>query len=295
MYKILSILLIITVMTTALLGQSCLSNQNPVIKQITADSYDIPASYTALITCNATDPNEDPLSYNWTADGGTIESHSASASWKAPAILGSYLIKVIVSDVENHRISGQIQMKVIANTPPIIESLSAEPSALGEGKQGTITCVAHDPEGGKLSYSWDGCDGQVSGVGSSVTWTAPIGKDVCEVKVKVADESGNTANISTNITVLVNHDPQIIKLTATPSSVTGGKTSVIDCEASDKDDDPLGYVWDASAGMIAGDGAQISWTAPIDCQSATITATVNDGRGGESNKSVKMSVHKPGG
>jgi len=296
MNKLFSILLTTALITiSCLFCNSCGANQAPIIKQITADSDQVMESEEAVITCEAVDPDNDALTYEWSATSGFIENHSPQATWKAPIQQGDYLVMVTVKDTHGHEVNGQIKISVVANAPPVIDSLVAEPSAVGASQQGYIICTAHDPEGGRLTYSWEVDKGEISGEGDNVTWTAPSGKDTCKVKVTVTDEAGNTVSMNTSITVLANHLPVIKTLTANPSSVVGGKTSSITCEATDADDDNLTYSWETTAGMIAGDGKQITWTSPTDCQQATITVSVGDGRGSKVLKTVTISVHKAGG
>jgi hypothetical protein len=87
------------------------------------------------------------------------------------------------------------------NRPPLIESLSASPSVIGQAETTVIECVASDPDGDALSYQWSAERGRISGQGPSVTWTSP---DACAdyiVTVTVTDSRGAITSQSVTITV----------------------------------------------------------------------------------------------
>jgi len=114
------------------------------------------------------------------------------------------------------------------------------------------------------------------------------------ITVKVTDGRGGEATMQLNIDVRVNHPPVIESLTAEPSPVKQGKTSTIECVASDPDGDELSYQWSAARGNISGQGSSVSWTTPNSCGSYVITVTVADSRGGEVNEELEIKVIKPG-
>jgi hypothetical protein len=285
---------LILVIVAGLCLTAC-ANRPPIIHNIGADNDQVMASAMAHLTCDAVDPEKDPLTYSWTASSGTIVSHSPTATWTAPETPGTYQITVTAQDTHANKVSKQIELLVYFNAPPVIDSLIARPAAVGEGNICNITCLAHDPEGSKLTYYWSVEKGEIKGSGNSVTWLAPAGLNSCIFKVIASDESGNTTVMSDNVTVLPNHIPEIRNLSASPSSVVGGKTSLISCDASDADHDLLQFIWSATTGIITGDGNQVTWAAPNDCQQATITVMVSDLRGGTVSKPITISVHKEGG
>jgi len=88
-----------------------------------------------------------------------------------------------------------------------------------------------------------------------------------------------------------NQDPVINKLKADPETIRVGMISTITCDATDPDGDQLAYSWEASLGYILGSGSKVQYTAASCCIGEnTITATVEDGRGGKASKSVKVVV-----
>lgn len=53
---------------------------------------------TMLLTCMASDGNDDPLTFSWSAAGGNISGGGASVEWTAPASQGIYQITVQATD-----------------------------------------------------------------------------------------------------------------------------------------------------------------------------------------------------
>ncbi len=91
-------------------------------------------------------------------------------------------------------------------------------------------------------------------------------------------------------TMLANHRPAIISLVATPERILPSESCQIVCTASDSDGDELSYNWSASGGVINGEGAMVTWTAPRSEGSYNVTIIVIDGRGDEVTKQVTITV-----
>ena len=70
-----------------------------------------------------------------------------------------------------------------------------------------------------------------------------------------------------------------------------GDAVAIKCTGSDPDNDPLTYTWTSTCGKVDGTGPQVRWlSAGVPLGSCTITAKVDDGRGGSASSSVTISV-----
>jgi hypothetical protein len=70
-----------------------------------------------------------------------------------------------------------------------------------------------------------------------------------------------------------------------------GDTVTIRCSASDPYNDPLTFTWSSTSGKVDGSGPTVRWlSASAPLGSATITAKVDDGRGGYASSSVTVRV-----
>lgn len=176
-----------------------------------------------------------------------------------------------------------------ANQPPVISSLTASEGRVSPSGSSQIKCVASDPDGDELSYTWS-ASGDISGEGSVVTWIAPNAPGAYIITVKVTDGRGGEATVQLTIGVAVNHPPVIKSLIHDQNKVRKAGTTTIECVASDPDGDELSYTWSAERGNISGEGPIVTWVAPNTFGTYTITVTVTDGRGGEASESVSIEV-----
>jgi hypothetical protein len=154
------------------------------------------------VTCNASDRDDDELSYEWSATGGSIHGTESEAIWTAPEEVGMYDIVVVVADSVGKNATGLIAVIASNGPPPLIEDLTV--TAIGhtylkETPTGykvartydyAIECIASNTSG-ELIYEWSCDGGEISGGGSVITWTAPDQSRDVTVTAKVFDDAGN--------------------------------------------------------------------------------------------------------
>jgi hypothetical protein len=183
-----------------LLTSSC--DLPPVITSLEAEAPGWTAPLGSLhVTCTASAPQGGELSYSWSASGGNISSTGPEVVWTAPDEVGMYDITVVVDDDQGGSATGMITLIASNGPPPTIEDLNVtakEPKYLkvtatgykvGKTKEYDIVCVASG--NGTLSYNWTCTDGNISGEGSNITWTAPDTVGDVIVTAKVFDGVGN--------------------------------------------------------------------------------------------------------
>jgi hypothetical protein len=179
------------------------TNSPPTINSLIADADWILPLGSLNVTCDASDPDGDELSYEWTATGGDIFGTGAAVNWTAPQDVGVYNVTVVVADGHGREDTRFVSLSVATGTPPTIEELlvtAKEPKYLkktsagytvGRTKQYDIECVASNTSG-EVSYEWSCEDGEISGEGSMITWTAPDESlERTTVTVIVSDIAGN--------------------------------------------------------------------------------------------------------
>src|SRR5579872_1829148 len=168
---------------------------------------------TVAIHVNASDPDNDPLTYSYTATGGTVDGSGPDARWNAgSAAAGSYTVTAQVNDGKGGTASCATDIKVEErpNRPPTA-SLSVERSPILPGEHTGITCTGNDPDGDPLTYSYTATGGQVSGTGSNAQFDATgLQPGTYTVKCTVNDGRGGTADASGN--VVVQEPPQVHQL-----------------------------------------------------------------------------------
>ncbi len=194
--------LIILVFAALLIGSCTPPNQPPVISSLTANEEEINPAGSCQIECIASDPDEDELSYTWSAEAGNIFGEGHTVTWIAPDAVGAYTIVVEVTDGRDGEETTQVTISVVApNQPPEIVSLTTEWQRLRKASTSTIECVASDPDEDELNYTWSAEAGSITGKGDTVTWVAPNAYGTYTITVTVTDGRGGEASDSVDIIV----------------------------------------------------------------------------------------------
>ncbi len=192
----------VTVAMVLFLASSC-NSLRPAITSLEAEAEWTAPLGSLLVTCNASSPDGEELSYEWSVSGGNIAGTGSQVVWTAPEEVGVYDITVVVEDSQGRTDTASIALIASNGPPPVIEDLHV--TAIGHPylKKTTagykvvanynyaIDCIASG--NGTLSYNWTCTDGNISGTGSNITWTAP-NTDVnitVAVTMKVFDGTGN--------------------------------------------------------------------------------------------------------
>ncbi len=187
-----------------LFALSCttVTNRLPTITDLEAEAEWIAPSASVQLTCTASDPDGDGLSYQWSASSGDISGPATVAVWTAPEEVGMYDITVVVDDGHDGKDTAFLTLIASNGPPPSIENLfvtAKEPKYLkatstgykvGKTKEYYIECVASSTNGG-LTYEWSCNGGEIFGSGSVINWTAPDISGYVTVTAKVLDDVGN--------------------------------------------------------------------------------------------------------
>jgi outer membrane protein OmpA-like peptidoglycan-associated protein len=170
---------------------------------------------TVAVHVTASDPDNDPLTYSYTATGGTIEGTGPDARWNSSGVaVGSYTVSVKVDDGKGGTASCAADIKVEQrpNRPPTA-SLAIERSPILPGERTGVTCNGSDPDNDPLTYSYTATGGQITGTGSSVQFDSTGAKPgTYTVKCNVNDGRGGTADASSSVEV--KEPPQVKQLEA---------------------------------------------------------------------------------
>jgi hypothetical protein len=193
------------------------ANTSPSINSLVADAEWTLLSGTLQVMCTASDPDGDEISYEWAATGGDISGMGAVVNWTAPEEVGIYHVTVVVKDRHGSSATRTLPISVATGQPPVIEELritkdryghcylkeSGEEYLVGKEQMYDIECVVADTSSG-VSYNWSCNGGNISGLGSLITWTAPnpSGSVDVTVTVIVSDIATNMATESMILNVV---------------------------------------------------------------------------------------------
>ena len=196
-----------------------------------------------------------------------------------------------------------------ANSNPVISNLEAEKELVAPSGSCKIECIASDPDGDSLTYTWSASKGDFSGVDEGkpvATWIAPDTPDICTITVKVTDARGGESISSLSLEVAPNNPPTVKNLIVSAKEarylkeysegyrILKGKSCDIECVALDPESDELIYEWLSSGGNISGEGPAVTWTAPLRAGEFTIEVTASDSSGGTATKSIVFKVETCG-
>ena len=153
----------------------------------------------AVLRANASDPDQDPLTYNWTTNGGTLEGSGPEVRWNSSGMNpGTYTAKVRVNDGRDGTAdcSAELRVELRPNRPPTMSCTEDRNSAfVGEPFQ--IAATASDPDDDPLNYSWNSNGGRIRGTGSSVKFdTSGLTPGRYTITGHVDDGRGGTADCS---------------------------------------------------------------------------------------------------
>jgi len=200
-------------------AQLSIQSLSPVSNQVTPGG-------TVVIVSSVINPSNDPLSYRWSATGGGFGGSGANNTWQAPSQPGVYEITLVIDNGKGSTAQARTTITVSDNRAPVITSLTANPTNVSLGGSTTITCVANDPEGDIVQYSWNASEGNIHGSGNKVSWSAPSKSGNFAVTCVVSDGKGaetkqtltiNVSPVSADITI------SMIKQESGTVSSTGNK------------------------------------------------------------------------
>jgi len=185
-------------------------NQPPIITSTAVTSATVGEAY--IYDVEAADSEGDTLTYTISViygpppTGMTINPITGLISW-IPTTTGYYNVTVEVSDDGSPVKSTTQSFTIIVtepepiNHPPVISSLSADPSSININQSSTITCIATDQDGDILTYNWSKTGGTITGSGFTITWTAPATAGTYTITCTVSDSNGGQDSESVSIIV----------------------------------------------------------------------------------------------
>ncbi|HEY8714368.1 MAG TPA: OmpA family protein [Candidatus Acidoferrum sp.] len=180
-------------------------NQNPVAScAANPTSVYSGSGDSVAIHVTASDPDNDNLTYSYTATGGTVEGTGPDGRWSSNGVNeGPYTVNAKVDDGRggSATCSADIKVEPKPNRPPTI-SCAADHTPIQAGERTGITSTASDPDNDPLTYSYSASGGQITGTGAKVEFDSTgLQAGSYTVKCSVSDGKGGTADASTNVDV----------------------------------------------------------------------------------------------
>ena len=261
-----------------------------------------PGAQVQLDGSASSDPDGDPLTYQWSlttkppASTATLSDPTAVNPTFTVDLSGTYVAQLIVNDGTED--SAPDTVTIGSNSKPVADAGADQTGTVG----GLITLDgsgSSDADGETLTYQWSlvtkpaGSTAALSGAASPNPSFTPdlAGPYVAQLIVNDGHTDSDPDTVLVTINLPPNQPPQI---TSTPvTTATNGGAYSYDVEATDPDGDTLTYALPvALAGMTIHSGTGlISWT-PVTTGTFAVEVQVGDGRGGIASQSFTVTVNE---
>jgi len=250
---------------------------------------------TTTIQAKATDPDGAGLTYSWTASGGAKVSGSGdSVTFDSTGLApGKYVVTVTVFDGK-HKADCATEVTVIQKNRTPTAMVEPSTFSVTQGESANLRCNSSDPDNDPLSYAWS-VDGQkLAAAGPQIAFGSEGRKPGTYTVTCTVSDGKLSASASSKGTVrerIIPNQPPTIDCLTTTMDVASGGTIELRAKAADRDGDKLNYSWTATGGAVSGSGETATFNASgVKAGSYSVTATVDDGRGGKASCSMTVNV-----
>jgi len=163
------------------------------------------------------------------------------------------------------------------NDPPTV-SCSVDKASILQAETTKVHAKASDPDGDKLTYSWDATGGKLSGTGDVATFDATgVAPGKYTITATVKDKK-HSASCSSDITVLKRNHAPTVSIDPSTFDITQGESQNFHCKGTDPENDPLTYAWTVEGTKLAAAGSDITFGSEgRNPGSYNITCAVSDG------------------
>jgi PKD repeat protein len=241
------------------------------------------------------DPDNDPLTYNWTIEGQNSSGPQVSHTFNT---VGNVIVRLVVNDGQSNSAPDQLTVNVSAQQPTN-QAPTARINGPSSGNQGARLTFdgggSSDPDGSISSYSWT-IEGQnYSGISASHTFNNPGN---VQVRLVVTDNAGANSPAATqnvNITAPINRPP-IVVISGPASGCTGEALAFNSSGTRDPDNDPLSYQWRVTpAGASFSSPRQANTTITFSAAGTkTVTLEVTDTAQNTGSDSLSVTIQAGG-
>jgi len=231
-------------------------------------------------------------SYTWSANAGKISGTGESATFDSTGLApGKYALKVTVLD--NHKLSATCDSEITVNKKYLPPTVRVEPAtaSIMSGESAMIRAIGNSPDGSPLTYLWT-VNGQKQAASGPTFTFGSAGRPPGTYTVGVTADTGKfTATGSSTVEVreLPIPPPTIECLTPTASIESGATTDLRVRAVAERATATVR--WSATAGTVSGSDQTATFnSAGLSAGSYTVTANVDNGRGGTASCTMTVNV-----
>lgn len=177
---------------------------HPPTVTLSANPNKLTVGDSAVLQAQASDPDNDALTYTWTSTCGNVEGTGAEVHLNSAGVApGTCTATVKVDDGKGGTASASTDVTVEAkpNRPPTV-SCAASPQTVTAGQPVNLTATGNDPDNDQLTYSWTSSGGKVTGSGAQAQFdTTGLQPGHYTVTCHADDGKGGTADGTADIEV----------------------------------------------------------------------------------------------
>jgi hypothetical protein len=198
----------------------------------------------------------------WENTDGMVMGEGATVTYTAPIAPGTYTLTAVSQADPSRRATATISV-----VGEVSITLSPSVVRLEPGDTFEFTATVSGPE--NQAVRWEATAGEVSGAGTTVTYTAPpeVGNYTLTVISQVDPELRATASIE------VVENGGGVSITLEPSSVRLIPAGTQEFTAAVVGLADTSVLWEVTGGSVSGTGATVTYTAPAEEGVYTLTAT----------------------
>jgi outer membrane protein OmpA-like peptidoglycan-associated protein len=230
--------------------------------------------------------------YAWASNGGKVTGSDDTATFDSTGVNpGKYSVTVTVSDKYKHSVPCSTDVTVEKKYLPPTVSCSISPNSIQVGESAKVTANAASPDGSPLTYAWT-VNGQSQPGSTSEFVFGSAGQQPGSYTIAVTVNTGKfTASCSSSVTVReIPVPPPSISCASPTVDIESGGTAELKVRATAERATPT-ISWSAAGGTVSGSGESASFNAAgLSAGSYTVTATVENGRGGRASCTTTVNV-----
>ncbi|NNB87880.1 right-handed parallel beta-helix repeat-containing protein [Corallococcus exiguus] len=286
-------------------GLPGLANHAPRIHVVRAPRSIVAPGDTVELSAEASDLDDDELTYEWSATSGGLDCAGATCEWTAafpaldagvdPEFARDAMIRLRVMDARGAESTLQFRIGMgTTRSPPTLDDTrfnrapvasvagASQQVMLGNPFQVQATVTDEDGAGDVLTYAWSAtCEGTFDNVTLARPVFTPTAEPTdcgCQLKGAVTDGFGGSTQQLVNLCVRAEAPPVLETTSQSATSALAGERVLFTVDAKDPRGEAMTFTWSSNMGALGtpvGNGATstVDWTE-LSCLPADVTPTV---------------------
>ncbi|MFA6348504.1 MAG: PKD domain-containing protein, partial [Candidatus Paceibacterota bacterium] len=293
-------------------SSNCSADKNNHVPVVTlSNTRELNEGQTILLKAEATDADNDALTYSWACSGGRLSSTTVLMPYyTAPSTASdrTHSCTLTVKDNSNGISSGSVSILIRTyssnkNNAPVVNA--GESREIKSAQSITLSgATATDADGDSLNYLWSCTGGILSGKNLlDPTFTAPTVNSNQSYTCTLTVNDGKGGYSSDSLSIIVKS--QVVTKNNVPvvaviqdREVNQGQSIILYAIVYDPDGDNLTYSWSCSGGSLSDNTSLMpiytSYAYNTSNSTYNCSISVSDGRGGSSTKNVRITVRGTG-